>query len=628
MGGLKCNALPLGKMKVSDERLLSRRKDNYTYLMKLTNDNLIRNFEFEAGIIQADRYPPEAHGGWENPFCQLRGHFLGHWLSAAAQYVAATGDAQLKAKADALVERLAICQRENGGKWVGSIPEKYLDRIANHKPVWAPQYTIHKTFMGLLDMYEYAGNRNALEIAENWAVWFLQWSAGFTKEQFEDILDIETGGMLEIWARLYGLTGKDEYAALVSRYYRSHLFDPLLEGRDVLTNMHANTTIPEIMGAAAAYRVTGDQKWLNICMAYWNMAVTVRGCFCSGGQTLGEVWAPPQAQRARLGDKNQEHCTVYNMMRLADFLFQVTGNVEYADYYEQNLYNGIFAQGYWHGFFTHGAVSEYPDFGLLTYFLPLRAGGRKGWAHETRDFYCCHGTLVQANATLQGGLLYSNEDTITICQFFSFRAECALSAGNILLDVDIETLSGQKRENSVAMENNLIEPITTKIPYNPHVKAFNIRIQKATDETFTLRIRAPWWLKGSPVIRLNGETEEAGIVNGYIALKRIWKTGDELYVELPKGLQCFPMPDDPSMVAFMDGPVVLAGLVAQERTLYGDTAAPETMLRGDNEREWGVWHDTYHTLHLDNGFRFVPLYRVGYEPYTIYFHVEPERKQV
>ena len=616
-------ALPLDKIELFDKILLSRRNDNRKYLMSLTNDNLIRNFEFEAGLMQAERYPQRAHGGWENPFCQLRGHFLGHWLSAAAQYVAATGDAQLKAKADALIDRLTVCQRENGGQWAGSIPEKYLDRIAQKKTVWAPQYTLHKTFMGLLDMYEYAGNHKSLEVAENWADWFAHWSAGFTREQFDDILDVETGGMLEIWARLYGMTGREKYLILMDRYYRRRLFDPLLDGHDVLTNMHANTTIPEIMGAATAYRVTGERKWLDICLSYWDMAVMKRGRYCTGGQTLGEVWTPPQSQQARLGEKNQEHCTVYNMMRLADFLFTVTGDVKYADYYEQNMYNGVFAQGYWHGHFTHGTVSPDPDFGLLTYFLPLRAGGRKGWAHETQDFYCCHGTLVQANATLQGGLLYTAEDSITICQYFTYTAECTISAGNVVLDVEIETLSGQGRENSVAADNKTIEPITARIPGNPHVKAFYVRIRQAVDEAFTLRIRSPWWLEGSPTVTLNGERKEAGIKNGFITLRRVWKSGEELYVELPKGLHCWPLPDDPSMVAFMDGPVVLAGLVDRERTLYGNTANPEAMLHTDNEREWGTWHDTYHTLHLDDGFRFIPLYEVGYEPYTVYFHVAP-----
>ena len=58
---------------------------------------------------------------------------------------------------------------------------------------------------------------------------------------------------------------------------RREPMEPLLEGRDVLTNMHANTTIPEVLGCARAYEVTGEEKWLEIVKCYWKCAVTDRG---------------------------------------------------------------------------------------------------------------------------------------------------------------------------------------------------------------------------------------------------------------------------------------------------------------------------------------------------------------
>ena len=169
--------------------------------------------------------PEGIHKGWEFPTCQLRGHFLGHWLSAAAMHYQETGDEQIRAKADAIVAELAECQTENGGRWVGPIPEKYLYRIAAGKQVWAPHYTIHKVFMGLLDMYSLAGSELALQIAERFADWFYEWSGKYSREEFDDILDFETGGMLEIWAQLYGITGNPRYRELMERYYRGRLVD-------------------------------------------------------------------------------------------------------------------------------------------------------------------------------------------------------------------------------------------------------------------------------------------------------------------------------------------------------------------------------------------------------------------
>ena len=45
--------------------------------------------------------------GWEHTGSELRGHFLGHWLSATAMVVAVTGDAELRARMDSVVASLA-----------------------------------------------------------------------------------------------------------------------------------------------------------------------------------------------------------------------------------------------------------------------------------------------------------------------------------------------------------------------------------------------------------------------------------------------------------------------------------------------------------------------------------------
>ena len=193
---------------LQDEELLRRRADNLEYMMELKTQNLTLSFQMEAGLYKTSETQTQIHGGWEFPLCELRGLFLGHWLSAAAMHYEATGNRLILAKAEEIVDILGRCQEENGGRWAGSIPEKYMTWIARGKKVWAPQYTVHKTFMGLLDMVEKAGYEKALEIDVKFAEWFYEWSGRFSREQFQRILDVETGGMLEIWASLYRLTGK------------------------------------------------------------------------------------------------------------------------------------------------------------------------------------------------------------------------------------------------------------------------------------------------------------------------------------------------------------------------------------------------------------------------------------
>ena len=110
--------------------------------------------------------------------------------------------------------------------------------------------------------------------------------------------------MLEVWANLYGVTGEKEHYELIQRYDRRRLFDPLLAGQDVLTNMHMNTTIPEVHGAARAWEVTGEERWRRSSKPYWRMGVTERGYYATGGQTNGEIWTPPGELAARLGNKH------------------------------------------------------------------------------------------------------------------------------------------------------------------------------------------------------------------------------------------------------------------------------------------------------------------------------------
>lgn len=613
------------KVIMCDEELLRRRDENKKYLLELENDNLLISYMLEAGIYKTAETPKGIHGGWESPLCELRGHFLGHWLSAAAMHYEATGNEVVKAKADEIIEVLAKCQEENGGRWVASIPEKYLYRIGNKKPVWAPQYTIHKTFMGLLDMYELAGNEQALEIAIRFGEWFYDWSGRYNTEQFQRILDVETGGMLEIWAILYRLTQKNIFRELMDRYYRNSLFDGLLEGKDVLTNMHANTTIPEILGAAACYEVTGEEKFFEITKAYWNEAVTMKGSYATGGQTCGEIWSPDKNLAVRLGDKNQEHCTVYNMMRLADFLFRHTGKAEYMDYWEKNLYNGIMAQGYWKGSFTHGKKSEYPTQGLLTYFLPLRAGGQKAWSSRKQDFFCCHGSLVQANAAHNKGIYYEGDNQLYICQYFNSDYKGEINGQKISIEQRINLLNGSAHLASDSAGHQNINSICVENPNNPRKLVCDFCIKSQAEKELEILIRIPEWANGKTNILINGEeVNEESKPGTFVSIKQVWKE-DIIHLELGKKISVNYLPGAENTVAFLDGPVVLAGLCDEERVLYTDKELPEELLVADNEREWGNWMNTYKTVHQDRGIRFIPLYQVGYEKYAVYFPIEKRK---
>ena len=324
---MQLNALIRQTRLLPSEYRLKRDRD-LAYLMELKEENLLFPYYTEAGLNGRLNYRPEPwlHGGWDSPLSQIRGTFTGHWLSAAARLYQETGDIRLKAKADYIVAEIGRCQEANGGEWAFPIPEKYLQGLKQGRHFWAPQYVCHKVMMGLLDMYQYADNRQALQILEGCAAWFSRFAADISRETMDDMMDLEeTGGLMELWADLYGITRSRQHLELMRKYERPRLTGPLLEGRDILTNMHANATIPEIHGCARAYEVTREERYLRIVESYWRLAVDDRPPFATGGQTDAETWAPPGKQAARLSDMNQEHCVVYNMIRLADYLYRWTG---------------------------------------------------------------------------------------------------------------------------------------------------------------------------------------------------------------------------------------------------------------------------------------------------------------
>ena len=582
-------ALPPAQVKLLRGLVQHAFELNLAYLHKLTDDNLLRAHRMEAGLWAFfEGRPQDIHWGWDGPTSQLRGQFLGHWMSAAAHVVASTGDAILKARIDRQVAEIAHCQTENGGEWAGPIPEKYLHWIANGKEVWAPQYVIHKGLMGLLDAFTLTGSEQALEVVVNFARWFGKWTASFSREKMDDILDYETGGMLEAWSDLYGITADEEHLALIYKYDRPRLFNRLLAGEDALTNFHANTTVPEIEGAARAWEVTGDPRWRSIVEAYWRCAVTDRGFYCTGGQTCGEIWTPPGEMSARLSEKNQEHCVVYNMMRLAGYLQRWTGDPSFADYYERNLYNGILAQ-------QNSAT------GMVTYFLPLHAGARKRWGTETDDFWCCHGTLVQAHALHNSAIYFEDDAGLVVSQRIPWEITWNRGGAEVKVKQSDDPLTGEVRR--------------------PLKAAFDLEISCSEPVDFELKIRVPWWIAGEATARVDGKLAATSAdPSTFLAIKRKWSNA-KVHVELPKSLAACPLPDDPSTVAFMDGPVVLAGLCEQERVLAGDAAAPLKILAADSERQWTSWLTRYRTRNADPGIRFVPLHEVRDEPYTVYFRV-------
>ena len=231
------------------------------YLRSLPPDRLLHTFRINAG------HPSTAQplGGWEAPDCELRGHYAGgHYLSACALMYASTGDEDLKKNAALVVSELAKCQAAMKSGYLSAFPVEFFDRLRERQEVWAPFYTIHKIMAGLLDMYLYCGNEQALETAEKMADWVGGYTGPLSYEHMQRVLGTEFGGMGEVLSNLYAVTGKEYYLRMAQRFDKKAFFDPLADHRDELKGLHVNTHIPQVIAAARYYELTGERRYRDI----------------------------------------------------------------------------------------------------------------------------------------------------------------------------------------------------------------------------------------------------------------------------------------------------------------------------------------------------------------------------
>lgn len=590
-----------GSVKILPGVFRERMDVNRQYLLELDTNCLLQNFYLEAGIIlpglQVVDNPETAnlHWGWEAPTCQLRGHFLGHWISAAAKLIAADGEPELRVKLDNIVSELARCQELNGGEWVGSIPEKYFTRLIKNQYIWSPQYVMHKTIVGLSDAYIYAGNTQALDILSHLSDWYITWTEKAAETNPHAVYAGEEAGMLEVWAQLYQLTKDEKYLTLAKRYADAGLFRKLKEGKDSLTNCHANASIPFTHGAAKMYEITGDSDWLEVIKLFWKAAVTDRGMFSTTGMNAGEFWVPPHMQGHFLGSSDQEFCTVYNMVRTASYLLKYTGEAQYADYIERALYNGFLAQ-------------QNAQTGMPAYFLPLGAGSHKKWGTKTRDFWCCHGTMVQAQTLYPELVWFTDGDKITAAQYIPSEFTAEMNGAN----VTVSQTTGMKYYNDQAFFDEKDDGQMSR-----WLLKFSVKCDKPA--RFTLSLRVPEWAKGVE-LEVNGKNTAAPVKDGWLDITADWQN-DSVQVFFPSELRAETLPDMPELMAVVDGPIVLAGITGSDCGITGADKLNEQFMP-QMEHTYGTFpwrQNSWRTRNQPQSVMFRPLYEVTDEEYTVYF---------
>ena len=575
------------------------------YLDELESDRLLYTFRVNAGLPA----PGEPLGGWEA--LEVRGHTMGHYLSACAMMVASTGDEELKAKADAIVAELAKCQEALGPSgYLSAFPESFIDRVERFEAVWAPYYVLHKIMAGLVDMHVHCGNRQALEIAEGMAAWCKSRCDKLSDEHVQNMLNrTEQGGMNDVLAGLFALTGNPDHLGLSRRFVQKSYNDPLAAGRDELKGQHVNSFVPNIIGTARQYEVAGDAVDRRIATFFWEQVTSAR-CYSTGGTSFHEHWqSDPNKLADQLGDQTQETCCTYNMLKLTRHLFTWDPEAKYADYYERTLFNSILA-------------TQDPKTGMMMYFVPLASGYWKYFNTPRDSFWCCTGTGMENHAKYGDSIYFYDDDGLWVNLFIPSELDWS--------------------EKGVRIRQE------TKFPEEQRTA---LVVQAEKPVRLAIRVRVPGWAAAGVTVLLNGKPLEVEAKPGsYLAVDRRWCDGERLEIELPMSLWAWPMPDDPTLLSVMYGPLVLAGKLGGEglsdEMVYSKShnyqgevfrdrkiaEAPVILTENADPKAWvePVADEplTFRSVGVGrpHDVTLVPYHRLWGERYAVYWRVLPERE--
>lgn len=532
----------LDEVQILDTYYLAAQKSDIAFLKKMDTARLLAGFRTTAGI---DTKGVRPYGGWEDSL--LGGHCVGHYLTAIAQAVKATGDEELKEKSQVLIEGLEECQRKLGTGFLFGAKvedkedvEKQFDILEGKKKgeTWVPWYNMHKVLAGLIDTYKYTENETALLIAEKLGDWIYERVSKWDLKTSQKVLETEYGGMNDCLYELYSYSHNKHHLEAAQKFDEKALFLMAAKGeKNCLDGKHANTQIPKFIGAIKRYNVLkqlgeakqDDEAYLADAEKFFEMVVK-RHSFVTGGISVMEHFRKDYHLDGVRTQTNCESCCAHNMLKLAKELFKATGKKEYADYYETTLRNAIL-----------GAVKT--ESGAASYFTPMATGYYKTFGEEEPEknmFWCCTGSGMENFTKLGDSIYFRANDTLLVNQYVASKV--------------------------IWEEKNLVLTQKSDVTKSEEVSFVVNALQGKEISDVAIALRIPDWMHGEATIYVNGAEKLAAAGNsGYVLLERDWEDGDVISAKYPMSVESAGLLDQDAVFAFRYGPTVLAAKLGKEK---------------------------------------------------------------
>ena len=488
---------------------------NADVLLSYDTDRLLAPYLKAAGLEPKG----ESFSNWDG----LDGHIGGHYLSALAIHYAATGRPEFKERMDYMLSQLSMCAVARGDGYVGGLPngDPLWKAISDGNAgkvwdYWVPWYNIHKIYAGLRDSWVYADSKVGLNLFLGMCDWGIKVIANLTDQQMESMLDCEFGGMNEVYADAYAITGDKKYLDAARRFTHHQLFDDMLRGTDNLDNRHANTQVPKVVGFQRIAELASDEKYDTASRFFWETVVNNRS-LSIGGNSRREHFASKADAKSYVDEREgPETCNTNNMLKLTEGLFRMSPEARYADFYERALYNHILS-------------SQHPEHGGYVYFTSARPGHYRVYSKPNCAMWCCVGTGME-NHGKYGQFIYTHKKD------------------SLWVNLFIPSVLDWKSKGVKLTQH-------TSFPENGNTR---ITVNVCEPTEFCMRLRHPAW-SDNVMVKVNGKQIKTNSgPSSYIELNRKWSDGDIVEMEMPMKFTIEELNYLPDYISILRGPIVMA----------------------------------------------------------------------
>lgn len=521
-GRIKVHPAPLTSVRLKPSIYATAVETNRKTLLGFSPDRFLHNFHASAGL------PPKGkvYGGWEAR--GVAGQTLGHYLTACSLMFAQTGDTAVRDRVTYIVAELGRIQAAHGDGYVGGTIVERGGKDVDGKIIfeelrrgevrsggfdvnggWVPIYVWHKVHAGLIDAERLGGVTAARPVMLGMAGYLATIIEGLDDAKLQTLLAAEHGGLNDSYAETYALTGDPRWLRVAERIRHKKVLDPLTEGKNILPGLHANTQIPKLIGLARLHELTGNPRHADAAR-YFHKTVIDHHSYVIGGNSDREHFGEPGIISPAITERTCESCNTYNMLKLTRHLYSWAPDAAQFDYYERAHLNHIMAH-------------QHPETGMFVYFMPLSAGARRTYSTPEDSFWCCVGSGIESHSK-HGDSIWWRDD------------------GALYLNLFIPS--------TLAWEGAKLD-LDTRFPFDETVTLTVATLDRP------LALRLPGWC-ADPRVTVNGKPAAFTRRDGYAVLDRAWKRGDKVGLTLPMALRVEPTPDDPRMLAYLHGPVVLA----------------------------------------------------------------------